>query len=107
VLCPTKQQCINGECTAQLDAGTDAETGAGGTAGGDGQAGGPGQGGSATSDSGSVLDEKGRWGLATGGGGCACKVGSDARTTNAGIALALASLGLLVSRRRKRDSEEK
>jgi len=103
VICPTKQQCDNGQCVASVvDAGPDSN-GTGGSAGSSGQGG---SAGTAGGDGGTVVvDEKGRFGLATGGGGCTCKVGSDKRNTSAGIGLLLIGLATIALRRRTRSNE--
>jgi hypothetical protein len=101
VVCPSKQQCVDGQCVASVaDAGTDADTGAGGAAGSAGQAGAAGS--TPGQDGGPAADDKGRFGLATGGGGCACKVGSGPRNTGAGIGLLLIGLAMTALRRRAR-----
>jgi len=115
VLCPDGQSCESGECvtgsggTGGTDGGTGGTgggTGGGGT-GGSGTGGGTGgtgvtggTGGSAvTADAGPPDDRV--WGLATGGGGCACRVGSASGKTDTKL-LVLAGLAaaLVWSRRR-------
>jgi hypothetical protein len=104
VKCPAGQQCVLGDCQWAPEGGTDGgggsdAGGAGGSGAKDGSAGG-GSGGAAGA-AGSAEVPKGVWGLATGGGGCACSaVGDRDRFTPA--ALLLMALGALsfTSRRR-------
>ncbi|TKD10451.1 MopE-related protein [Polyangium fumosum] len=97
VLCPMGQVCQNGDCLQ----GQGGSGGAGG-GGGAGGAGGAGGGGNPTSTTGTGTGgapaDDSIWGLATGGGGCACDVGGQDR--NGGFALALAALALGMARRR-------
>jgi MYXO-CTERM domain-containing protein len=96
VVCPGGQTCVNGQCP-----------GGGGT-GGAGGAGGTTTTGSGTTSSGTTTTGAGGqggqdtsiWGLATGGGGCACEVGP--RPSQPGRAgLALFALAALVAARRR------
>ncbi len=103
VKCPAGQQCVLGDCQWAPEGGTDGgggsdAGGAGGSGAKDGSAGGAG---GAAGAAGSAEVPKGVWGLATGGGGCACSaVGGRERFTPA--ALLLMALGALsfTSRRR-------
>jgi MYXO-CTERM domain-containing protein len=97
VVCPTDQMCQEGQCIeAPQTTGTSSSSGSGG---------GTGVGGSsttATGPGGSSDERPGAFGLATGGGACACEVGpgTDNRAKHlawAALALALAAIG-----RRKR-----
>ncbi|MCK6533674.1 MAG: hypothetical protein L6Q84_11955, partial [Polyangiaceae bacterium] len=77
VKCPAGQQCVLGDCQWAPEGGTDGgggsdAGGAGGSGAKDGSAGDGGTSGSAGS-AGSSEAPKGVWGLATGGGGCACR----------------------------------
>jgi len=109
VVCPSGQSCAAGQCVevGVVDAGTDAKDGGKGGSGGGTQADGA-VGGSAGTAGGAVEPEqdKGKYGLATGGGGCACKVGTTSRTPQAAGFATLVALGLLAARRRKRRREE-
>ncbi len=109
VKCPSDAEwCQNGECVWKPETGTGGTGGTSGTGGGgaggsgakDGGAGSGGTAGTAGS-AGSGEPPKGVWGLATGGGGCACSsVGERERLTPA--ALLLFALGALTFTRRRR-----
>jgi MYXO-CTERM domain-containing protein len=94
VLCPTGQTCADGNCSGPSS--SSSSSGAGGAGGG-----------STTSSSssgnggaGGTNEDKGVYGLATGGGGCACEAGPGASRSSAG-ALALLGLSLIAFRRRR------
>jgi MYXO-CTERM domain-containing protein len=79
----------------------------GGGQGGGGQGGGPGQGGGgqgqgASGEGGSTSSagDDGVWGLATGGGGCACTT-TGARDDRSTLGLLCAALGLAAASRRR------
>ena len=88
VVCPDGEDCEDGQCV-EGSGGSGGAGGAGGSGGGTSGTGGGtagtggldgGTGGSA-GGSGSDEDEaQGNWGLATGGGGCACKAANSSRT---------------------------
>lgn len=96
IICPGDTTCTEGECTklpAPMTTSSSA-TGAGG--GGSGAGGGGGS------------SAKGVWGLATGGGGCACEVGPGAsRWDGARWALVAAALAVSGLRRRNRKRESR
>jgi len=109
VLCPAAQTCVAGECYWTPEGGGTGGTGAGGTGAGGtsgaagSTAGGGTSGSSGTSGTTSKPEEKGVWGLATGGGGCACRTtGSKDRSTPLSVALAALLMAGAVSRRRRR-----
>jgi MYXO-CTERM domain-containing protein len=96
VVCPAGQACHAGECAVVA--------GSGGS-GGSGSA--PGAGGAGAADAGANAtpkassDDERVWGLATGGGGCACETGpGGARGTHA-LGLVVALLGAVAARRRR------
>ena len=114
VLCPSGQTCKGGECFAS-SGGAGGAAGGGGSAGTAGNANGgaaatsgaAGNGGSAaTAANGGSSNQPptGAWGLATGGGGCACRTTPaspiDQRLGLFGLGLA----GLLIQRRRRRQT---
>ncbi|MCC6667305.1 MAG: hypothetical protein IT375_26395 [Polyangiaceae bacterium] len=108
VKCPAAQQCVLGECQWTPEGGTDGgggtdAGGSGGSGAKDGAAGDGGTSGSAGS-AGSSEAPKGVWGLATGGGGCACSAaGERERLTPAALLLmAIGALGFTSRRRRGR-----
>ena len=102
VLCPSGQQCADGECVDQ-----------GGTGGGGGASSTSSSGATSTSSSsgtgpgaGGAGSDRSIWGLPTGGGGCACEVGAGAERRGADprwLVVALA-LGLVRRRRHRRSS---
>ncbi len=106
VVCPAAQECVAGECHWAPEAGAG---GAGGTGGAGGNAGvggsDPDAGVSGSTGTGgrttSSKPEKGVWGLATGGGGCACRTTKPSRWPPAGLALLGAAITLAAARRRK------
>ena len=122
VVCPMGQVCVGGLCkdgtggTGGAGGNTStggAATGGTGAGGNTAGAGGSGTAGSAGNAGGSTGTTTGTatgtetntgtnaFGLATGGGGCACNVPGDDERSSAGLAAALAGLALLVSRKRK------
>jgi len=121
VLCPGTDRCQDGECVVGGGGtgGTGGSAGAGGTAGsaGSGATGGTGatggSGGTGGKDGGATVDgsvggsaqaepDPRVWGLATGGGGCACRVGGEPGSTDTKKTLVLMGLAaaLVWSRRR-------
>ena len=108
VLCPSDQEhCELGDCVSNgSDAGTgDAAGGAGGSGGkdsGPGGAGGAVVDGSAGNHGTPTDTPKGTWGLATGGGGCACETAPGTGRTTTTAALGLLALGLIGRVRRRR-----
>ncbi len=107
VVCPSGQLCVDGDCfTAQVDAGLDGATDSGGSGGTTGNDSGVDASGGSGNTSGKPGGKKpqGVWGLATGGGGCACRAaGSRNRVPPAGILLfGLGIVGVLERRRRGR-----
>ncbi len=107
VVCPDAQECVAGECSWAPEAGTGGAgggsgTGGSGATGGNSDAGLGGSGNNGTGAGTSGTPEKGAWGLATGGGGCACRTGTPERIPPLGIALLGAAFALAASRRRKK-----
>ncbi|MCA9594830.1 MAG: hypothetical protein KC776_16030 [Myxococcales bacterium] len=110
VVCPSGQVCAEGECDWAPEAGTGGSSGtggggSGGTGGKDGGAGGStGTGGTGGGTTKPTNEEpQGVWGLATGGGGCACRTsGSERRVPAAPIALVGVALSAMALRRRRR-----
>ena len=108
VVCPSGQACQNGDCfTAGVDAGVDGSGGSGGSGGATNQDGGgvDAAGGSgANTGKPTTPKPQGVWGLATGGGGCACRTaGSKRKLPPAGMLLfGLGVFGMLERRRRRR-----
>ncbi|MDZ4063779.1 MAG: MopE-related protein, partial [Coriobacteriia bacterium] len=111
VQCPSGQDCEDGECV-EGSGGSGGSGGAGGAGGGSGTGGTSGTGGGtsgtggAETDAGAdgsapMEDPKGNWGLATGGGGCACatEVGSSRVGGIAG--LLMFAMALLARRGRR------
>jgi len=98
VICPEGQKCADGECEYSQNEG-------GGGAGGGSSEGGGGNSGTGASgahggNSGDGDGDNGLWGLATGGGGCACDVsGRD----DSPIGLGAVGLAMLVLTRRRRE----
>ncbi|MBK7579151.1 MAG: hypothetical protein IPI67_03005 [Myxococcales bacterium] len=96
VKCPAGQTCESGDCQWAPEAGTGGSggtSGAGGAGGAAGKDGGGAGGTSGAAGSAGSTAPKGVWGLATGGGGCACRAGgSDPRQS----ALAFIMAGLLM-----------
>ncbi|MBX3130588.1 MAG: hypothetical protein KF718_27970 [Polyangiaceae bacterium] len=109
VVCPVAQLCAEGQCIWAPEGG--AGTGGSGT-------GGSGTGGSGTGGAGpdaglgggsggnisvpTTDPERGVWGLATGGGGCACRAAGTDRRTPLGAALAFGALAVALGFRRRR-----
>ena len=108
VVCPSGQACQNGDCfSAGADAGADGSGGSGGSGGATSQDGGgvDAAGGSgAHTGTPTTPKPKGVWGLATGGGGCACRTaGSQRKLPPTGMLLfGLGVFGVLERRRRRR-----
>jgi len=110
VLCPSDQECEGGECVQGSggSGGTGGSGGAGGSGGTAGSGGDAGTGGTAggTSDGGpdgSVgEDPKGNWGLATGGGGCACETGIRSNKSTWMALLGILGLAAMMKRRSSR-----
>ncbi|MBK7579153.1 MAG: hypothetical protein IPI67_03015 [Myxococcales bacterium] len=105
VKCPAGQSCELGECQKEPEpdgGGTGGTSGTGGASGAAGKDGGGGAGGtSGAAGSAGSSAPKGVWGLATGGGGCACtSAGERGRATP--FALALFALGALTFTTRRR-----
>ncbi len=115
VVCPSGEACnpTTGQCAATTTSSSTSSTGTG--AGGSTSAATTTTGGfststGATGSGGAGGSERGIWGLATGGGGCACEVGPGrAARGEAGAALtALAvALGCARARRRRRDDPDR
>jgi MYXO-CTERM domain-containing protein len=110
VTCPTGQQCTNGECfwIPEGGAGTGGTGGSagndagpsGGTTGNDASAGTSGSG-----NAGPKNNPRGQWGLATGGGGCACRTApGQGVLSQAGALFALAATVLAFRRKRRRSA---
>ncbi len=108
VKCPAAQQCVAGECQWTPETGTGGTGGTGGSGGAAGSDAAAGSGGTAgtAGSAGSANTPKGVWGLATGGGGCACRAApsSSRQTGFAALAFAVA-LGAAGARRRRRKPE--
>ncbi|MBK7579152.1 MAG: hypothetical protein IPI67_03010 [Myxococcales bacterium] len=106
VKCPAGQTCESGDCQWAPEAGTGGTGGTSGTGGASGTAGkdsgGAGAGGtSGSSGSAGSSEQKGVWGLATGGGGCACSSVGERGDRAWALALGGLALAVGVSRRRK------
>jgi MYXO-CTERM domain-containing protein len=112
VRCPAGQDCEDGECV-------EGAGGTGGTGGAGGTGGTAGIGGSGVTDGGTTdgsagtgggttgpeTDEaEGNWGLATGGGGCACETGVGSHRSGLALALGLIGIAAFAQRRRKHGS---
>ena len=97
VLCPAGDACENGECLPSGTGGTGGTGGAGGSGASDA---GPSTGGTGVKPDGGPPDNR-VWGLATGGGGCACRVGSVSEAADAKL-VTLAGLALAVAFARRR-----
>ncbi|HVU05292.1 MAG TPA: VWA domain-containing protein [Polyangiaceae bacterium] len=122
IRCPANQVCVAGECqTASSNgaggSGNAGSTGAGGTSGTDGGGTGatPGTGGTGAGTGGTGQANGGQGGatsneppskevigLATGGGGCRCELGTQGAPSRGALAMAALLLGALVTRRRAR-----
>jgi MYXO-CTERM domain-containing protein len=108
VKCPTAQSCVDGECQWAPEGGSGGSGGGGGSGGSGGGAaatdGGGGMSGSGTGGTGGGVkgEPTGVWGLATGGGGCACKAAGSRERTPAGIALLGLAVAVALTRRRRR-----
>jgi MYXO-CTERM domain-containing protein len=116
VVCPAGEDCDDGQCVE----GSGGSGGTGGTGGTGGFGGGTGGGtGGSTTDGGAGTDgssgtggatgpvdddAEGNWGLATGGGGCACETGVGSRKSGLALVLGLLGFAALTQRRRKRVS---
>jgi hypothetical protein len=98
VVCPGSQQCSVGQCVTKSPTSSSSGGGSSASSGSSSAASGSGTG-SAGGDS-----SRGVWGLATGGGGCACEVGPG-NADLAGARWALFALALAVGRLRKRTKQ--
>ncbi|MEZ4296187.1 MAG: MopE-related protein [Polyangiaceae bacterium] len=94
VVCPSGQQCQSGQCILDTNPGT----GGGGTGG----AGGGGTGGTGGTGGAGGDPKKGGWGLATGGGGCSCRIDAQKDDPRQALLLAATALALTLARRRRR-----
>jgi MYXO-CTERM domain-containing protein len=107
VVCPKDQVCKNGSCFEGMGGtggtGGSTGTGTGGNAGTGGSTGTAGNGGGTGTTSGTTTS--GIWGLATGGGGCACNLAGDDDGPLSRVALAALALAAAGLRRRKRRTE--
>jgi hypothetical protein len=102
VHCPSGQVCASGEClTATTDTGGGTGTGGGSNSDDDG-----GEAGAAGATTTPNPEERGAWGLATGGGGCSCRIQQGSGRTLGLSGLVLAAL-LLRRRRRLPETTEK
>ena len=105
VICPEGQVCQDDECV--LDTTGEGGSGAGGNGsnegGNQGEGAGSSQDGGSSANGGPVDDRV--WGLATGGGGCACQTGATSDGKPGALAALL--LGLALSRRRRLGRAEK
>ncbi len=107
VICPDEQVCQDGECVAGTSQGGGGAGGAGGQGEGAGSGEGAGNAEGGSSSSGPADDRV--WGLATGGGGCACRAASSSEPNAAGWAALFAAMALTLGRRRAKrrtDGEE-
>ncbi len=93
VVCPQGQECVDGECGEAADSSTTTVGAGGGSATSTGAGLATGQGGNAP---------RGEWRLPTGGGGCACRVGSSAPDEQRWPGFGLGALAFLWLRRRRR-----
>ncbi|MBE7483864.1 MAG: hypothetical protein HS104_28355 [Polyangiaceae bacterium] len=110
VKCPSDAEwCQNGECVWKPETGTGGTGGTSGTGGGGAGGSGAKDGGAASGgtagtagSAGSGEPPKGVWGLATGGGGCACRAtGSSPRQTALALLMFAAAIGAAGLRRRQ------
>ncbi|GMV32171.1 MAG: hypothetical protein AMXMBFR59_42960 [Rhodanobacteraceae bacterium] len=108
--CPSDAEwCQNGECVWKPETGTGGTGGTSGTGGGGAGGSGAKDGGAASGgtagtagSAGSGEPPKGVWGLATGGGGCACRAtGSSPRQTALALLMFAAAIGAAGLRRRQ------
>ena len=107
VLCPKGQRCETSECVVS---GTGGTGGTGGSGPADGGLGGTGGNDAGTSDASAGTgggpptepEAKGVWGLATGGGGCACTVGTESNSGHKLLAAGVMALALALGRRGNR-----
>jgi hypothetical protein len=110
VKCPAAQLCVAGECLWAPEGGSGGSggtSGAGGVSGsGSGGKDGGGAGGGTPGTGGGASGEaaKGVWGLATGGGGCACHAAGRSGKSPAAVLALLIALGAACGRRRARPS---
>ncbi len=103
VVCPQGQECVAGNCLLNGSGGS------GGSGGSTSSSGGGGGGTTTTTSTTSVGEggsaggspQRGVWGLATGGGGCACDLGSQS-TSGAGRLAAMAAAFAVAGLRRRR-----
>ncbi len=106
VVCPAGQACQAGECILPPPPASDGGVGTGGAQGAGGTDGGHGTAGTGTSGSGPKGNPKAGYGLATGGGGCACSLPSNSSHPERGGLFAGAfALFVLGARRRSRKQE--
>ncbi|MDI1449452.1 MopE-related protein [Polyangium sp. 6x1] len=102
--CPPGVTCTPGECVEPMGMG--GSGGAGGSGGSGGSAGAGGSAGPGSGSGGSAgTGDFGAWGLATGGGGCACSAAGDSRSSAGWLALLGLSLTFLRRRRSARNVE--
>ncbi len=109
VKCPSAQECVDGECQWAPEGGLGGSGGTGGSGGSAGTAnndGGPGGSGGSGGGTGASAgkEQKGVWGLATGGGGCACRTAGNKSRLGGTAALLFIGLGLSIAFRRNRKS---
>ena len=112
VVCPSGQDCEEGECVegGGGSGGSGGSSGSGGASGTGGQGatgGASGTGGTGEPDAGTggkaKEEHKGNWGLATGGGGCACETGVGTANSRWGMLAGLmAGLTVMLRRRQRR-----
>ncbi|MFT3775469.1 MAG: MopE-related protein [Minicystis sp.] len=94
VACPTGEVCKQGSCFA-------GQGGTGGASGSSSSGGTTSSSGAGTGGGAGGGEQKGIWGLATGGGGCSCEVGPGIAERFADARWALAALGLVIGMRRR------
>ena len=111
VVCPSGQDCEEGECVegGGGSGGSGGSSGSGGASGTGGQGatgGASGTGGTGEPDGGTggkaKVEPKGNWGLATGGGGCACETGVGVGGKSGLLASLLLGLSAFAWRRRNK-----
>ena len=99
VLCPSGQQCQNGDCF-EGQGGTGGSSSSSGTSSGSTTGAGAGPGGTGSGGNGEA--PHGVFGLATGGGGCACEIGAGAERGELRWALCAIAAAAVALRRRRR-----
>jgi hypothetical protein len=100
IICPMGQQCKAGQCTNAMGTG-------GGGGGSSTSTSTSTSTGSTTSSGAGGKEDKGIWGLATGGGGCACEASSNTSMLDGRLAFFVAALITAAGRRRQKRRDKK